>query len=99
MHETSGCVHVKVSVQVDDDLQKTGTTVGEFTMLSSKLMFVGGRPRTTSVEQLTPATNHNFKGCFKQVCFLPSSNSSDKDSASIWETLTAYYTLFGGVVD
>jgi len=39
-------------------------------MLSSKLMFIGGRPRTTSVQQLTHATNHNFKGCFKQVGFL-----------------------------
>ena len=66
------CVAVgaQVSVQVDDDLQKTGTTVGEFTMLSSKLLFVGGRPRTTSVPQLTHATNHNFKGCLKQVGFM-----------------------------
>jgi len=63
------CGTLQVSVQVDDDLQKTGTTVGEFTMLSSKLMFVGGRPGTTSVEQLTPAAVHNFKGCLKQVRF------------------------------
>jgi len=55
---------------VDDDLQKTGTTVGEFTMLSSKVMFVGGRPRSTSVQQLTPATYRNFKGCLKQVSLV-----------------------------
>jgi len=61
---------VKVSVEADDNLQKTGTTVGEFTMLSSKVMFVGGRPRTTHVEQLAPATSYNFKGCLKQVGFL-----------------------------
>ena len=59
---------MKVTVQVDDDLHKTGTTVGEFTMLSSRLMFVGGHPRTAgSVGHHTPASNHNFKGCLKQV--------------------------------
>ena len=53
---------------MDDDVQKTGTTVGEFSMLSSRVMFVGGRPRTTHVAHRSPAdANHNFKGCLKQV--------------------------------
>ena len=53
----------QVTIQVDDEIQRTGTTVGDFTMMSSKLMYIGGATTPTKL----PTETENFRGCLKQV--------------------------------
>ena len=41
--------------------------VGVFTMLDSKVLYVGGHPHATRLGQGIIVTNY-FKGCLKKVC-------------------------------
>ena len=54
-----------MSVQVDDDYRRTGTTVGDFTMLSSQELFVAGSPNTANLPG--SKTKDNFRGCLRKV--------------------------------
>jgi Laminin G domain len=70
------CWCCQVTVQVDDDIQRTGTTVGDFTTLSSKVIYVGGMPSLFSQSSVFTGTSNplmadNFRGCLKQVHVLP----------------------------
>ena len=56
-----------MSIQVDDNITRTGTLVGDFTMISSKVFFLGGVPSTN---QLPNSVNlDSFIGCLKHVVY------------------------------
>ena len=56
---------LKVSITVDDTYHETGTTVGTFSMLSSKRLHLAGSP--DSLTQNRSASLDNFRGCMKKV--------------------------------
>ena len=58
---------LKVSITVDT-YHETGTTVGTFSMLSSKRLHLAGSP--DSLTQNGSASLDNFRGCMKKVRFF-----------------------------
>lgn len=75
------CLLLQVTVQVDDDIQRTGTTVGDFTTLASKIIYVGGMPSLFSqpssfAGSSNPLMADNFRGCLKQVRVIPAFQSA-----------------------
>jgi hypothetical protein len=53
---------IRVSV---DGIEKTGTTSGEYKMLSSNILYVAGSPNTGDLPG--SRIRNNFKGCMKNV--------------------------------
>ena len=58
-------VPVQIHVEVDQNITQTGTIVGEFTILSSRVLYVAGSPSPGAVEDM--GIVDNFRGCLKQV--------------------------------
>lgn len=50
-----------------DHIKKVGTTIGKFTMLSSKVLFLGGSLNTNTLPG--SKVKQNFKGCMKKVFY------------------------------
>lgn len=48
-----------------DTIKKIGTTIGTFTLLSSKVLFLGGSLNTLNLPG--SKLKQNFKGCMKKV--------------------------------
>ncbi|XP_050406301.1 neurexin-3 isoform X2 [Patella vulgata] len=55
----------EISMEVDGVYRKSGSTTGEFTLLSSSVLYVAGSPNTV----LLPGSRvkSNFKGCMRKV--------------------------------
>ena len=56
---------LQINVEVDTNITQTGTIVGEFTILSSRVLYVGGSPSPGTVGDVRIVDN--FRGCLKQV--------------------------------
>ena len=56
---------LQVSVEIDGTERVSGSTSGNFNMLTSNLLYLGGSPSTHQL----PGTSvkANFRGCMKQV--------------------------------
>lgn len=55
----------QISVSVDGHHNNTGTAFGDFTMLSSEVLYLAG---SEDVQGLPGSQiNHNFRGCMQQV--------------------------------
>ncbi len=52
-------------MQVDDTFRRSGTTVGDFTMLSSKELFIAGSPNVATLQG--SKVQDNFRGCLRKV--------------------------------
>ena len=61
-------VCLKVSIDVDDSYHETGTTVGKFSMLSSKWLHLAGN--AGSMTQNGTVSIDNFRGCMKKVSIV-----------------------------
>ena len=57
---------LQVTVQIDETFKRTGTTVGDFTMLSSRELYVGGTANPSVLAAGAKYTG-SFKGCLKKV--------------------------------
>jgi len=64
----------QVTIEVDNQVRKTGTVVGDFTMLSSSVMFLGGIPKNVNHPGSRPP--RFLQGCLKQVSFKTASEGS-----------------------
>ncbi len=47
-------------------VKETGTTIGDFTMLSSKILYVGGSPNPSELGD-TPRVTDSYRGCLRRV--------------------------------
>jgi len=56
---------MQIHVEIDKNITQTGTVVGEFTILSSRVLYVAGSPSHGIIEDL--GIVDNFRGCLKQV--------------------------------
>ncbi|XP_021341144.1 neurexin-1a-like isoform X3 [Mizuhopecten yessoensis] len=79
-------VHVKrktreIDIMVDGGFKKSGTTAGDFTMLSSRLLYVGGSPNPSTLYGARVQTN--FKGCMKKVIYKSDSVTLDLTTLAI----------------
>ncbi|CAH1791707.1 unnamed protein product, partial [Owenia fusiformis] len=55
----------EVTIEVDNKKVGSGTTTGDFTMLSSNVLYVGGSPDTSKLPG--SRVKSNFRGCLKKV--------------------------------
>ena len=55
----------QITVSIDGSVTATGTTTGEFTKLSSNILYVGGSPHTASLPG--SQVRANFMGCLREV--------------------------------
>ncbi|XP_069116401.1 neurexin-1-like isoform X2 [Argopecten irradians] len=83
-----------IDIVVDGGFKKSGTTVGDFTMLSSRLIYVGGSPNPSSLNGARTQTN--FKGCLKKVVYKSERENLDLTSLAIEQD--AALKVIGNVV-
>ena len=55
----------QITVSIDGSVTATGTTSGEFTKLSSNILYVAGSPHTASLPG--SQVKVNFRGCLREV--------------------------------
>ncbi|XP_033734709.1 LOW QUALITY PROTEIN: neurexin-2-like [Pecten maximus] len=70
-----------IDIVVDGGFKKSGTTAGDFTMLSSRLLYVGGSPNPSTLYGSRVQTN--FKGCMKKVVYKSESVTLDLTTMAI----------------
>ncbi len=56
---------LQVAIHVDDEFNRLGTTVGEFTMLASRRLYVAGSPEPGELPGAK--VKDNFRGCMRKV--------------------------------
>ncbi|XP_064621737.1 neurexin 1-like isoform X2 [Lineus longissimus] len=75
-----GFLDIRVSV---DGIEKTGTTSGEYKMLSSNILYVAGSPDTGNLPG--SRIRNNFKGCMKNVMYIADSIRLDITNLAVLE--------------
>ena len=58
-------IGLQVVIHVDEEFTRSGTTVGEFTMLASKRLYVAGSPEPGELPGAK--VRDNFRGCMRKV--------------------------------
>ena len=75
-------VRLQVVIHVDEEFTRSGTTVGEFTMLASKRLYVAGSPEPG--ELLGAKVKDNFRGCMRKVSHVPLGVITNMDKANLF---------------
>ncbi|XP_067682449.1 neurexin 1-like isoform X4 [Haliotis asinina] len=83
-----------ISVEVDGVHRKSGSTTGQFTLLSSSLLYVGGSPNTATL--VGSRVTQNFKGCMRKVRYK--ADTIDLDLTELAKTDHGLITVHGGVI-
>ncbi|XP_067682448.1 neurexin 1-like isoform X3 [Haliotis asinina] len=84
----------EISVEVDGVHRKSGSTTGQFTLLSSSLLYVGGSPNTATL--VGSRVTQNFKGCMRKVRYK--ADTIDLDLTELAKTDHGLITVHGGVI-